>query len=225
MHQTILVIEGIPDMAQYIKDLLAEEGYLVYTCTTGAEGLKLTKSIQPGLILLGIELPDIDSRALCKQLKREYPEIKIIIVSGEDTPESIADGLNIGADDYITKPIAPVVLLARVRARIRSTGNNDTLKIGTVSLNRKTHGILNNNEELKLSAQEYKLLEYFMENPNKVLTREMILSRIWKNNPDIQTRVVDVYVGYLRKKLNNSKKKIIHSVRGFGYMFSGKKPQ
>ncbi len=226
MHKTVVIIEDVTDMAQYMSDVLTGEGHQVYTCYTGTEGLKLVRKVQPEVVLLDLNLPDIHGRSLCEQIKQESPEITVIMVTGEDTPASVATGLNLGADDYITKPVSPEVLVARLHARTRST-SQDTylLQLNTLTLDQKTHTVKRGEKSIQLSAQEYKLLEYLMENPNQVLTREMILSRIWKSSPDIQTRVVDVYIGYLRKKIDSTQPKLIHSIRGFGYMLSEKKPK
>ncbi|MCD8484972.1 response regulator transcription factor [Candidatus Woesebacteria bacterium] len=225
MHKTIVIIEDVQDMAHYMRDVLTEDGHQVYVSLTGTEGLKLTRQLMPEIVLLDLNLPDINGRSLCEQIKDEFPELTLIMVTGEDTPASVASGLNLGADDYITKPVSPEVLLARIHARTRSVTNDaHVLQVNDLTLNQKTHVVKRGDKDIQLSAQEFKLLEYLMENPNQVLTREMILARIWKSSPDIQTRVVDVYVGYLRKKIEFKEPKLIHSIRGFGYMLSENPP-
>jgi DNA-binding response OmpR family regulator len=142
-------------------------------------------------------------------------------LTARDTSRDLARGLNLGADDYMTKPFEPEVLKARVHARLRTVDSDDEmLQVGDLTLDPKTHEVKRGEESIDLSPQEYKLLHYFMTNPNQVLTREMIIARIWESSPEIETRVVDVYVGYLRKKIDkdDNKPKLIHSVRGFGYM-------
>lgn len=220
MNPVIVVIEDDHAIADYMEQLLIDNRFKVYIEHSGAAGLKLIEQVMPELVLLDLHLPDISGETICKQVKKDNPEIKVIMITAKDTPEDIAKGLNLGADDYIPKPISPEELLARVNARLRSTPQTtDVLKIDSLILNVNTHEVKRGNKSIELSPQEFKLLEYFMTSPNQVLTREMILSRIWGSSPDIETRVVDVYVGYLRKKIENgATPKLLHSVRGFGYM-------
>lgn len=219
MNNTILLVEDEQDMAHFMRDILVQEGYQVSVEYAGLSGMKLAEKIDPELVLLDLNLPDIDGQTVCKKIKELSPEVQVIMITAQSSPEDIARGLNLGADDYIPKPVVPEVLLARVRARLRSSGKvESSLKVGDLKLNSQTHEVTRAETAISLSAQEFKLLEYFMSNPNKVLSREMILSRIWNSNPDIETRVVDVYIGYLRKKIDFIEPKLLKSVRGFGYM-------
>lgn len=220
MQSTVVIIEDEKEILDYLKQVLLDRGYNVFPAETGAEGIKLVESTSPDLVLLDLALPDIRGETVCKQLKRDFPGIKIIMLTGMDRPEDVARGLDLGADDYISKPVSADVLLARVKARLRDVSDGDkTISLSGLVLNPKTHEVTRDGEPIDLSPQEYKLLCYFMMNPDQVLTREMILSRIWGTTPDVETRVVDVYVGYLRKKIDRgSEKKLFQSVRGFGYM-------
>jgi two-component system, OmpR family, response regulator len=220
MSPTIIVIEDDKEIQQYIAKVLNDHGYTVYPATTASEGMKLVGEISPDLVLLDLDLPDVRGETVCKELKEDYPELKIIMLTGMARPEDMARGLDLGADDYIPKPFSADVLLARVKARLREVANGDkVLKVGDLSLDPKTHQVRRGEKPIDLSPQEFKLLHYFMHNPNQVLTREMILSRIWGMSPDVETRVVDVYVGYLRRKIDKTaSNKLLHSVRGFGYM-------
>ncbi|HEX7017553.1 MAG TPA: response regulator transcription factor [Patescibacteria group bacterium] len=220
MPAVITLIEDDHDISEYLQNILAEEGYEVYSEDSGSKGLKLIEKVGPDLVLLDLHLPDIPGETICKQIRKEYPAMKVIMITAKDTPEDLARGLNLGADDYIAKPVAPEELLARVQARLRTGGgDNKKLVLGDLEMDLSGHEVYRGDKELHLSPQEFKLLEYLMQNPNRVLTREMILSRIWGGSPDIETRVVDVYIGYLRKKVDKGfKPQLIHSVRGFGYM-------
>lgn len=225
MNAIILVIEDEQDIREFVTKLLIDQGHTVYSAGKGIEGLDLVEKVNPDLIVLDLNLPDIDGESVCKQIKENHPEIQIIMLTARDTSRDLAHGLNIGADDYMAKPFEPDVLRARINARLRTQNNSDeSLKVADVIMDPKTHEVLRGEEVIELSPQEYKLLHYFMVNPNQVLTREMIIARIWEASPDIETRVVDVYVGYLRKKLDKGRKlKLFRSVRGFGYMM--KEPQ
>lgn len=220
MNPVVVIIEDDLGVSEFLVNILTEHGYQVHTETHGAAGLKLVDQVEPDVVLLDLYLPDIKGETICRQIKDTYPEIKVIMITAKDTPEQIAKGLDLGADDYLPKPIAPEELIARLKARLRNTPLNDEkLSIGDLTLNTKNHEVILKGEVIELSPQEYKLLEYLMSQPNKVLTRDMILSRIWDSSPDIETRVVDVYVGYLRKKIDKPHNtNMIQSVRGFGYM-------
>jgi len=219
MHLTILIIEDEPDMAEYLKNVLEDNGYTAYTAHRGTTGLQLIEELNPDLVLLDLELPDIDGRSICQQINADYPEIKVIMVTGHNDPNDIAHGLKLGADDYVTKPVEVSELLARIQARFReSKQENTVLSLADLSLNQETYEVKRGDTHINLSPQEFKLLQYLLINQGKVLTRDMILSRLWHTNPDIETRVVDVYIGYLRKKIDFTEPKLIHSIRGFGYV-------
>lgn len=220
MNAMILVIEDEQDIRDFVSKLLIDQGHTVYSASRGIEGLELAEKVNPDLVVLDLNLPDIDGESVCKQIKENQPETQVLMLTARDTSRDLAHGLNIGADDYMTKPFEPDVLRARVSARLRTQKNgDDLLKVADVILNPKTHEVVRGGDTIELSPQEYKLLHYFMVNPNQVLTREMIIARIWEASPDIETRVVDVYVGYLRKKLDKDRRqKLFRSVRGFGYM-------
>ena len=219
MNTLIVVIEDDNEIRDYVTQVLVDHGYLVKSAASGVEGIKTVEKHSPELVLLDLKLPDISGEALCRQFKEDFPEIKIMILTAKDTPEDIARGLNIGADDYLSKPFAPQELLARIAARLRSSGQTDALEIADLVLNPKTHEVTRSGQPIDLSPQEFKLLHYLMNNANQVLNREMILSHIWGAATDVETRVVDVYIGYLRKKIDKPfSKPLIKSVRGFGYI-------
>jgi DNA-binding response OmpR family regulator len=219
MKHVILIVEDEPEMAQFMQDILVEHDYQVLVETKGTAALEKIERIEPDMVLLDLMLPDIEGGTVCKHIKEDFPNIIVIMITAQGTPEDMAKGLNLGADDYIPKPITPEVLLARVKARFRADGNQaKKLVVGDLSLDSQKHEVKRAGEHVVLSPQEFKLLEYFMSNPGRVLTREMILSRIWRGSPEIETRVIDVYVGYLRKKLEKNQSKLFRSVRGFGYM-------
>lgn len=219
MNDVIVLIEDNADIREYASSILADAGYSVYASETGSSGLNQVRDINPNLVLLDLKLPDIQGESICRDIKNEFPEIPVIMLTAKDSPDDMARGLNLGADDYIPKPFTPEVLLARIKARLRDQAPDQTMIIADLKMNTKTHEVTRGETLIQLSPQEFKLLHYFMSNPNNVLTRDMILVRIWGNTPDIQTRVVDVYVGYLRKKIDKGfSPMLIHSVRGFGYM-------
>lgn len=219
-NNTILIVEDDPGIRKYLEETLIENRFTIQSTGEGTKALEMVESFLPDLVLLDLKLPDIAGETVCKQITKDYPNIAIIILTAKDTTADIVEGLDLGADDYITKPFTTEELLARVKARLRSKGTIDnTLKVGDLELNTTTFHVARNGNEVKLTPQEFKLLSYLMANKNQVLTREMILNRIWEHSQDVETRVVDVYIGYLRKKIDTSGyKKLIHSLRGFGYV-------
>ena len=152
---------------------------------------------------------------------KKYKDLPVIILTARDSISDIVQGLNLGADDYITKPFVADEFLARIKARLRRQGGDSDalLKVADLELNNKTLEVKREGQIIQLTPQEFKLLQYLMNNKGRILTREMILNRIWLYSSDVETRVVDVYMGYLRKKIdNNHPKKLLHSIRGFGYV-------
>lgn len=220
MVRNILVIEDEKDLNRYLRELLTDNGYSVQSATKGTEALEIIKKTEPDLILLDLGLPDIDGENICRQIKKEHPDLPIIILTAKDGVSNIVHGLDIGADDYMTKPFDGDELLARIKARLRKMpGSAIKFKIADLELNPINHEVQRANKPLRLTPQEFKLLHYLMVNKGRILTRDMILSRLWDSSPDIETRVVDVYIGYLRKKIDaDFDKKLLCSVRGFGYM-------
>ena len=219
MVTSILIIEDDEGILTYLKEFLFEHGYNVMTATAGAKGLSIIKKTAPDLVILDLGLPDTRGETLCRQIREKFTDMQIIMLTAKDTPADMIEGLKLGADDYLTKPFDVEVLLARIQARLRrKTGTNAHLKVADLVLDTETMTVTRSNKELHLTAQEHKLLEYLMQNKGKVLTRDMILNRLWLSSVDIETRIVDVYIGYLRKKIDRGfEKKLINSVRGFGY--------
>lgn len=220
MVRNILAVEDDNDLREYLKEVLTDHGYSVQTASGGVEALNIIRKTEPDLVVLDLGLPDIDGESVCSQIKKDHQDIPVVILTARDGNQNVVHGLDLGADDYITKPFDSDVLIARVKARLRSMpGNIAKLKIADLELNPTNHEVKRDENQIKLTPQEFKLLQYLMINKGRILTRDMILSRLWDSSPDIETRVVDVYIGYLRKKIDvNFKKKLIHSVRGFGYM-------
>jgi DNA-binding response OmpR family regulator len=220
MLPILLIIDDDKDMLAYATDLLRKNDFVVKTAATGATGLALLEKIKPNLLLLDLHLPDLDGESICVEVKKKYPDLPIIMFTAQDSIGERVKGLNNGADDYIAKPFAPEELVARIKARLRgsSTDEGQVLTVGDLSLDPKRVSVTRGGTSIDLTANEFKLLHYLMSNVGIVLSRDMILNHVWLYSPDVETRVVDVYMGYLRKKIDTrGKKKLLHSVRGFGY--------
>lgn len=219
MVNTILVVEDDASLQKYLKELLLEHGYSVQTAGDGIQALNMIQKSVPDLVILDLGLPNMSGEAVCLEVRKKYPDLRVIILTAKDSVSDVVKGLDLGADDYVTKPFIADELIARVKARLRHINGDVKLKVDDLELDNKTLEVKRGNGLIQLTPKEFQLLQYLMNNKGRVLTREMILNRIWLYSPDIETRVVDVYMGYLRKKVDGtSKKKLIHSVRGFGYM-------
>lgn len=220
----ILVIEDEKKIADFIKRGLKEEGYAVDAAYDGAEGQFLAKTNTYDLILLDLMLPKIDGLTVCKNLKKEGIITPVIMLTAKDTVEDKVIGLDTGADDYITKPFVFEELLARVRAVLRKKSSKDAtkLEVEDLALDLITHRVTRAEKEITLTAKEYALLEYLMRNAGSIVTRTMISEHVWDIDFDTFTNVIDVYINYLRNKIDAGyKKKLIHTIRGRGYILKG----
>lgn len=220
MVSKILVVEDDLGLQKYLKELFLDNQYSVSAASDGIAALNYINKLPPDLVVLDLGLPNMSGESVVKEVRKKYPNLPVIILTAKDTTENIVEGLSMGADDYMTKPFVADELLARVKARLRKDGMIDTkLRIADLELDDRTLEVKRGDKFIQLTPQEFKLLEYLMHNKGRVLTRDMILGRVWLYSQDIETRVVDVYMGYLRKKIDgDNPKKLLQSIRGFGYM-------
>lgn len=217
----ILIIEDEKKVADFIKRGLKEEGYCVDVAYDGEEGYFLATTNEYDLIILDLMLPRMDGITLCKRLREDKITVPIIMLTAKDSVKDKVTGLDSGANDYLTKPFAFEELLARVRANIRKkdAGITTKLRVGDLVLDLLTHKVTRADKEITLTAKEYALLEYLMRNVGTVVTRTMISEHVWDINFDTFTNVIDVYINYLRSKIDQGfKKKLIHTLRGRGYI-------
>jgi len=217
----ILIVEDEKKVAAFIKKGLEEETYAVDVAYDGEDGLHMGLENQYDLVILDLMLPVIDGLEVLSRLRGEKIETPILLLTAKDSVEDKVTGLNTGADDYLTKPFAFSELLARIRVLLRR-GKAETktvLQIDGLSLDLVSHKVKRNDEEIDLTGKEYSLLEYFMRNQGKVLTRTMIAEHVWDYNFDTFTNVIDVYVNHLRKKIDKGyPEKLLHTLRGVGYI-------
>jgi heavy metal response regulator len=217
----ILVIEDEVKIAQFIKRGLKEEGYAVDVSNDGEEGHFLLSSNEYDAIILDIMLPKIDGLTLCRTLRKEGNQTPIIMLTAKDTVKDKVKGLDSGADDYLPKPFAFEELLARVRVLLRKKDSRvqTQLKVEDLVLDLLTHKVTRGDREIDLTVKEYALLEYLMRNAGNIVTRTMISEHVWDINFDTFTNVIDVYINYLRNKVDTGfADKMIHTVRGKGYL-------
>ncbi len=221
----ILIIEDDVSILRGLKDNLTFEGYRVHTSTDGQEGLKLALEKHIDLLLLDIMLPGINGYEICRRLKKEKPQLPVIMITARGSEMDTVAGLDIGADDYISKPFGIPELLARVRAVLRRSSTDEqeieTYSFGNVSLDFKKFQATVNNEQTELSSKEFAIMKYLIEHEQEVIHRHELLEKVWGFDVTPTTRTVDNYILDLRKKLEEdpSNPKHIITVRGAGYKF------
>lgn len=217
----ILLVEDEEKVSSFIKRGLEENGFQVTQAFDGLTGLKMAQRNKFDVVILDIIMPEINGLEVCRQLKTEFgSDISIIMLTASGTTDDIVEGLNIGADDYLVKPFKLRELLARVRAvgRRQSTHAQKVMVLDLV-LNRETKEVKRGGVTIPLTAREFRLLEYLMRNKNKVMSRMDIMENVWDLNHDLGTNVVDVYINYLRKKVDHGfEPQLIKTVVGMGYV-------
>ena len=221
----ILVIEDEPSVSSFIKKGLEEQGNEVVQAFDGASGVKLACQYEFDVIILDIVMPIMNGIEACNKLKTiHHIEAPIIMLTALGTTDDIVSGLEMGADDYLTKPFKFKELLARISALTRrGTVNNGNrshqLSVQDLTMDLNLKEVFRNNKEIKLTSREFRLLEYLLRNKNRVVSRIDILENVWEVDFDLGTNVIDVYINYLRKKVEDGKSsKIIKTVIGMGYI-------
>jgi DNA-binding response OmpR family regulator len=217
----VLVLEDETKVGCFIKRALEEESYAVDLCEDGAKGLEMALATDYDLLVVDVMLPGMSGLDVLKNLRRERIHMPVLILSAQSQIDQRVKGLDAGADDYLTKPFAIDELLARVRALLRrgATESPGVLQVDDLMFNPATREVTRGGQRIELTLKEYALLEYLMRHTGRVLTRPMISEHVWNQDFDTFTNVIDVYVNYLRNKIDRGRtKKLIHTIRGSGYM-------
>ncbi len=217
----ILIVEDEKKVASFIKKGLEEEYFAVDIAYDGKEGLKLITSEEYDVIIMDIMLPYLDGISLIKEIRNRNILTPVLMLTVKDSLNDKVEGLNSGADDYLTKPFAFEELLARLRALLRRNEKSKTsiLKVGDLVLDLQSHKVLRNNQEIILTPKEYSILEYLMRNSNKVISRTKLIEHVYDYHFDTETNIIDVYINKVRTKIdNNFDKPLIHTIRGIGYI-------
>lgn len=224
----IIVIEDEAHVVSFINKGLSEAGFEVSVAFDGQTGLQMLRSGTFDLLILDVMLPDTNGIELCKIIRKEDTHLPILFLTALGTSENVVVGLEAGADDYLVKPFKFIELLARVKSLLRRVANisntvdtqaDYTFRVGDLVLNDYTKTVERRGEKISLTTTEYRMLLFFLKNKSKVLSRADILENVWGVNFDMGTNVVDVYVNYLRKKIDRvSDQKLIHTVIGMGYV-------
>ena len=217
----ILLVEDDPGVSGFIVKGLTEERYAVDLATDGEEGFFMGDSIPYDLIVLDVMLPKLDGMVVCRRLRAKGKTVPILLLTAKDAIEDRVLGLDMGADDYLTKPFAFPELLARIRSLLRRGGSQPTtrLKVGDLELDPVAHQVWRREQEIPLTNKEYMILEYLLRNENRVLTRSAIIEHVWDIQYDNLTNIVDVHIRSLRAKIDRDfPSPLIHTVRGVGYV-------
>lgn len=215
MH--VLVVDDDQSLVRVLRQGLSAEGHIVTSAHDGEEGLQLALSAEADIIVLDVMLPGLDGREVLRSLREAEVATPVLLLTARDAVPDRVSGLEAGADDYLTKPFAFDELLARLRAlqRRASASQPDVIELGAVTMNRTSHEVRVRGRRVDMTPTEYRLLELLLLNPERLLTRQMILSRVWGHDIDVAPNAVEQYVHYLRAKLDNAV--VISTVRGAGY--------
>ena len=219
----VLVIEDEPQMAAFIARGLRDEDYLVEVAHDGGAGLARMQDSQFDVVLLDLQLPVLDGLTLCREARSRSIRVPILMLTARGAVEEVVEGLNCGADDYLPKPFDFGVLLARMRALVRRSGNvrGNVLEVADLSLNTLDHTATRGPRNIRLTAKEYALLELLMLNPGRILGRAQIAEHVWDEGFDPLSNVIDVYMNRLRRKIDQGfDRRLIHTRRSEGYMLS-----
>ena len=216
----ILVVEDEGRMAELLEQALHEEGHQVVLARDGREGFEIARYSPFDVIVLDVMLPGMDGLAVARKLRERGNQTPVLMLTARDAPADIVNGLNSGADDYLTKPFSLDILLARLRAVSRrgAIPRPTCLQIADVKLDPASREVTRGGEALSLTPREYKLIELLMRNPGRAISRETILESVWGVGSDVTENTLEVFVRLLRMKVDTRGPKLIHTIRGFGYM-------
>ncbi len=214
----VLLVEDDRSIAGFVEPEMEHFGYRVRCAYDGLSGLEQAEKFEPELILLDIMLPKLDGVGVLKRLRKTGSKVPVIMLTARDATLDKVHSLDHGADDYLTKPFDVEELLARVRALLRRAEGEEILRVADLEVNTATREVKRGRRNIDLTYREFELLEFMSRNPRRVLSREMLLERVWDQEFGFQTNVVDVYIGYLRKKVDlPGEPSLIHTFRRAGY--------
>lgn len=219
----ILTVDDETSLTELLSMALRYEGWDVTTASSGLNAVKAARETRPDAIVLDMMLPDFDGLEVMRRIRTEQPDVPVIFLTAKDALEDRIGGLTAGGDDYVTKPFSLEELVARLRALLRRSGatevrNDSTLVVGDLTLDEDSHEVARGGDVINLTATEFELLRYLMRNPRRVLSKAQILDRVWNYDFGGQANVVELYISYLRKKIDADRPAMIHTMRGAGYV-------
>ena len=219
----VLVVDDEPSLAELLGSVLRYEGWETRTAGTGSEAVSVAREFQPDAVILDIMLPDFDGIEVLRRLRAEIPDICVLFLTARDAVEDRIAGITAGGDDYVTKPFSLEEVLARLRGLLRRadltrTHSEGSLAVADLTMDEDAREVRRGGELIELTATEFELLRFLMRNPRRVLSKAQILDRVWNYDFGGQAHVVELYISYLRKKIDAGRAPLIHTVRGVGYV-------
>lgn len=213
------MVEDDRYMAELIEMELEHRGFEVECAEDGPSGVETCHHFRPEVVVLDIMLPGLDGVGVLKKLRAEGSQVPVIMLTARNAPADKVHSLDLGADDYLTKPFHTEELVSRIRTILRRVEGSDVLRVGDLEIDRERIEVRRAGEQISLTAQEYRLLEFMALNEGRVFSRETLLSRVWEADSSVTSNAVEVYIGYLRKKIDlPDKPKLLHTIRGLGYV-------
>ena len=218
-----LVVDDEPTLAELLSTALRYEGWHVDHALTGHAAIKAAKTFDPDVIVLDVMLPDLSGIDVLRRVRTTHPFVPVLFLTAKDAVEDRIAGLTAGGDDYVTKPFSLEEVVARLRALLRRTGavssrEEATLVVGDLTMDEDSHEVTRAGQDIRLTATEFELLRYFMRNPRRVLSKAQILDRVWQYDFGGQANIVELYVSYLRRKIDKGREPMLHTLRGVGYV-------
>lgn len=219
----VLTVDDEPSLTELLAMAMRYEGWEVTTAATGNDAVRAARAIKPDAIVLDMMLPDFDGLEVMRRIRAEQPDVPVIFLTAKDGVSDRITGLTAGGDDYVTKPFSLEEVIARLRGLLRRSGATtvqpDTqLVVGDLILDEDSHEVTRAGQSINLTATEFELLRYLMRNPKRVLSKAQILDRVWNYDFGGQANVVELYISYLRKKIDAGRAPMIHTMRGAGYV-------
>jgi len=219
----ILAVDDESSLTELLSMAMRYEGWQVSTAASGNEAVKAAREVRPDAIVLDMMLPDFDGLEVMRRVRSEDPDVPVIFLTAKDAVADRINGLTAGGDDYVTKPFSLEEVIARLRALLRRSGaatgrSESLLVVGDLTLDEDSHEVSRAGDPIQLTATEFELLRYLMRNPRRVLSKAQILDRVWNYDFGGQANVVELYISYLRKKIDASRAPMIHTMRGAGYV-------
>ena len=219
----VLVVDDEPALAELLSMALRYEGWDVRTAADGLAAVRAARDFRPDAVVLDMMLPDLDGLEVLRRLRSDGGDVPVLFLTAKDAVEDRVAGLTAGGDDYVTKPFSLEEVVARLRALVRRTavlvgGGDSVVTVGDLTLDEDSHEVFRGGDPIRLTATEFELLRYLMRNPRRVLTKAQILDRVWNYDFGGQVNVVELYVSYLRKKIDAGREPMIHTLRGAGYV-------
>jgi two-component system OmpR family response regulator len=219
----ILVVDDEPSLAELLGSVLRYEGWEIRTAGDGAGAVAAAREFEPDAVVLDVLLPDFDGLEVLRRLRAIQPNVCVLFLTARDSVEDRISGITAGGDDYVTKPFSLEELLARLRGLLRRAGltqarSGTELTVGDLTMDVDAREVRRGRDRIELTATEFELLRYLMRNPRRVLSKAQILDRVWNYDFGGQAHVVELYISYLRKKIDTGREPLIHTVRGVGYV-------